>query len=226
MPVGNERDTIRELLHELLAQLAPQDAIFCVLDRIATDGTREIIESETQRNPQVRLVWRPENRCVVDAYFTGYRAALDSGCDWILEMDAGFSHRPSDVPQFFEAMAEGYDYVGGSRFMTGGAHRSPLSRVLLSWGGSRLAARLLRSPMTDMTSGFQCFNRRTMQKVVEQGVLSRANFFQTEIRYAMLNFRWKEVPIIYSNDRPTVGRSAIRESLKILFRLARERKDP
>jgi len=80
-------------------------------------------------------------------------------------------------------MGEGYDFVGGSRYMRGGCHKSPLTRVIVSFGGTVLTRLLCRARMVDMTSGFECFNRRAMAMVLDQGVESRANFFQTEIRF-------------------------------------------
>jgi hypothetical protein len=139
-------------------------------------------------------------------------------------MDGGCSHRPEEIPQFIAGMEEGYDYVGGSRFMPGGRHDSPFTRRLVSWGGSFLARRLLGAPMSDMTSGFECFTREAMAVILKEGVLSRANFFQTEIRYRMGKRRWKEVPIHYSNDNITIGRSSLREALRILFILWRQRR--
>jgi dolichol-phosphate mannosyltransferase len=221
MPLGNERDCIEALLDAVQSRLQPDDRHFCVLDRVSRDGTRALVEARAQADPRVVFVWAPENRCVVDAYFAGYRAAFEAGCRWILEMDAGFSHPPEKIPEFVAAMEEGCDFAAGSRFMPGGAHRGPWTRRVLSYGGTVLARRLLGSRMSDMTSGFECFSRAAMDCVLTRGVRSRANFFQTEIRHMMHRFRWKEIPFVYVNDQPTVGRSAIRESFHILLQLAR-----
>jgi dolichol-phosphate mannosyltransferase len=220
-PLGNERDNISRFLDEVTAQIQPGDRVYCVLDNVSKDGTREIVEARSREDERVVFLWAPQNRCVVDAYFAGYRAAFGAGCRWILEMDAGFSHPPDKIPEFIAAMEEGYNYAGGSRFMPGGAHRGPLTRRLLSYGGTVLSRTLLHSRMTDMTSGFECFDRTAMAYVLEHGVRSRANFFQTEIRDMMHRFRWKEIPIVYVNDQVRVGRSALRESFRILFHLAR-----
>jgi dolichol-phosphate mannosyltransferase len=81
---------------------------------------------------------------------------------------------------------------------------------------------MLHAKMTDMTSGFECFNRRAMEIVLQRGVASRANFFQTEIRYMMHGLRWAEVPIRYNNDQVRIGRSSIREAFRILWQMRRE----
>ncbi len=225
-PLGNERECIGALLDAVLAHLQPEDRWYGVLDNVSKDGTRGIVEARADADPRVICVWAPQNRCVVDAYFAGYRAAYAAGCRWILEMDAGFSHPPEKIPEFIAAMEAGYDYAGGSRFMAGGAHRSPWTRRALSYGGTVLSRALLASRMTDMTSGYECFNRPAMAWLLERGVRSRANFFQTEIRHMMHRFRWKEIPFVYVNDRATVGRSAVGESFRILLQLARHHETP
>jgi dolichol-phosphate mannosyltransferase len=221
-PLGNERDNILAFLDAVTDRLSPEDRVYCVLDNVSRDGTRQLVAARARADPRVVFVWSPQNRCVVDAYFAGYRAAYDAGCRWILEMDAGFSHPPEKIPEFIAAMEAGYEFVGGTRFAPGGAHEGPWTRRVLSYGGTVAARVLLRSRMTDMTSGFECFNRAAMEYVLERGVRSRANFFQTEIRHMMHRFRWTEIPFVYRNDQPNVGRSAIRESLRLLLTLSFE----
>jgi dolichol-phosphate mannosyltransferase len=220
-PLANEENTIDGFLTRLLVHLQTNDRVYCVLDNVCKDRTKEIISQWVSRDKRVVLVWSPENRCVVDAYFAGYRAAFADGCEWILEMDGGMSHLPEEVPKFISAMSAGFDFVGGSRYRPGGAHRSPWNRIAVSRGGSILTQLLLKTKMTDMTSGFECFNRKAMQLVLDKGVASRANFFQTEIRFMMHQFRWTEVPITYHNDCYSLGRSSIREALNILWTLYR-----
>lgn len=221
-PLANEEDTINEFLNRTVAHLQPHDRIFCVLDKVCKDRTKEIIAERGKKDPRIVLVWSPQNRCVVDAYFAGYRAAYDAGCEWILEMDGGLSHLPEQIPQFLEMMAEGYEFVGGSRYLPGGSHKSPLTRVVVSRGGTILTQLLLKSKMSDMTSGFECFHRNAMKMVLDKGVVSRANFFQTEIRHQMHQVRWAEVPIKYTNANYTIGRSSIREAFRILWSMRQE----
>jgi dolichol-phosphate mannosyltransferase len=222
-PLGNEHRSIEAFMNAVLQHLTLEDRWYCVFDNISKDGTREVVEAGSQDDKRVVSIWAPQSRCVVDAYFAGYAAAYAAGCRWILEMDAGFSHPPEKIPEFVAAMEAGYEYVGGSRFMSGGAHRSPWTRRCLSYGGSVMARWCLGSQMTDMTSGFECFSRPAMEYVLQNRVRSRANFFQTEIRHMMHRFRWKEIPIIYVNDKARVGRRAIGESLRILAQMSLEK---
>jgi len=178
---------------------------------------------ELERNePRLRVIWAPEDRCVVDAYLRGYKEALDAGCDWILEIDAGFSHQPEDIPQFFDAMERGMDCVFGSRFI-GHFERSSIKRRIISWGGTKLANLLLGTRQTDMTSGFELFSRETLNMVIGRGIQSRAHFFQTEIKTYCRKLKFVEVPITYRAASPRLGLSAVKEAFRQLWRLFRLR---
>lgn len=225
IPLANEETTIEQFLQELLARLGPDDAVFCVLDNKSKDRTRELVERfGRERDARVIAVWAPENRCVVDAYFRGYREALAAGCRWILEMDGGFSHRPDQVPRFIDAMERGADFAAGSRFTSGGRYLGWGRRRLISQGGTFLTNLMLGTRMSDMTSGFECFTHRALRHVVDRGVRSRAHFFQTEIRFMLRDWSCVEVPITYSHPSAGCGWSSIREALSVLSGLRRELK--
>lgn len=176
-------------------------------------------------SPQLNCVWAPENRCVVDAYFRGYREAYETGAEWILEMDGGLSHLPEEIPRFIAAMESGVDFAGGSRFIKGGQFNGRLSRRTVSFLGTWLANMFLDTKMFDMTSGFECFNRKAMQSVLEHGVRSQAHFFQTEIRYLMHRLNWVEVPITYSCPSKSVGKNSLLDAFKSLYALWREHRE-
>ena len=191
---------------------------FAVLDKASTDNTRELLDSYAASEPRLSVVWSPGNKCVVDAYVRGYQSALDAGCDWILEIDAGFSHNPAEAPALLEKMATGqYDCVFGSRFSEGGGiSDSSFKRYLVSSGGSLLTNLLLGTRMADMTSGFELFSRETLQAIVKRGIHSRAHFFQTEIKVFCRNRRFVEVPITYRMASPRLSNKAIVEALRQL----------
>ena len=195
---------------------------FAVLDKANRDNSIDLLREYAAADPRLLVVWAPENRCVVDAYIRGYRAALEAGCDWILEIDAGFSHQPQDMPTFFEAMARGYDCVFGSRFMKGSKlSDESLKRYMISRGGTVLTNMLVGTRQTDMTSGFQLFGRVALEHVLRCGIRSRAHFFQTEIKTFCRNQRWLEVPIHYSSPSPRLKGSAVSEAFRQLGELRR-----
>jgi dolichol-phosphate mannosyltransferase len=197
--------------------------LFVVVDRVSHDETRALLEAHQARQSRLRVVWAPETRGVADAYVRGYREALGAGSDWILEIDAGFSHDPSDIGRFLVAMAEGRDCVFGSRFRKGGRNLAPLRRRVVSRSGTMLANRLLGTKLSDMTSGYQLFTRDALEAVLAKGIRSKGPFFQTEMKAYCRNLRCGEVPITYDAGSHAVGARAIGESLVNLGRLFRLR---
>lgn len=224
IPLANEAGSIRNLLADVLAWLRPDDAVFCVVDRASRDDTLGEVRRAAAGDHRINVAWSPENTCVADAYFRGYRDAIDGGCGWILEMDAGYSHDPRDIPRFLEAMERGVDFAAGCRFHPSGRYSGNLFRRALSLGGTRLANLLLGTRLRDMTGGFECFTRRALLHVIERGVESRGPFFQTEIRYMLRGWRSEEVPILYRNPSGAVGGKAVLEALRVLLRLSLRRR--
>jgi len=225
-PMANERESAARFVRDTLQACAELRAavFYAVLDNVSRDGTRGALDQLARSEPRLRVVWAPENRCLVDAYVRGYREALAAGHDYILEIDAGYSHLPSDIPQFLDAMEQGYDCVFGSRFMPGGRIvDSPAWRRFLSYGGTLLANAVLGTRLRDMTSGFELFSRPALETALEHGVRSRAHFFQTELKFHCRGWRIAEVPITYSAASPGVGRGELADALKNLYRLWRER---
>lgn len=222
IPLLNEQATLAELLVRVLAQLQPHDLLFPVVDGGSVDDTRALVEAAAVRDPRVRLVWVPENRNVVGAYLAGFAAALDAGCDWVLEMDGGLSHRPEEIPRFLRAMSQGAELAAGSRFLPGASFRAPAPRWVLSRGGTWLANRVLGTRMRDMTSGFECFTARAVRHVLERGLRSRAGFYQTEVRHLLRDWNWVEVPISYVSELARPHRGSLGESLRLLRTLRRD----
>ena len=227
-PMANERDTAERFVREVLAACEPfgfaSVTFFAVLDRVSRDGTLDLLRALEAEEKSLRVVWAPDNRCVVDAYLRGYREALEAGCDWVLEIDAGYSHQPSDIPAFFEKMSEGHDCVFGTRFGRGGRiTESSLKREVISRGGTLLTNLLLGTRLSDMTSGFELFSRAALQEVLEKGVQSRGHFFQTEIKAHCQHLRFTEVPIHYRAASDSVNNNVLKDAFVNLWRLFRAR---
>ena len=228
-PMANEEESAQQFVNEVLGHCRPYPfrsvTFFAILDRVSRDRTREVLTALKAEQIELEIVWAPENKCAVDAYVRGYREALNAGCDWILEIDAGFSHQPSDIPQFFEKMSEGYDCVFGSRFCEGGKiSDSSLTRQVLSRGGTVLTNLLLDTRLKDMTSGFELFSRAALEQILAKGIYSRGHFFQTEIKIHCRNLRVAEVPIHYRSASKSVNRKVIKDSFDNLWRLYRLRR--
>lgn len=221
-PMANEIDTAEVFVHDVLSYCTGFRSVtlFTVLDRVSKDGTLDRLMALAETNPSIQVVWAPENRSVVDAYMRGYKEALYASCDWILEIDAGYSHQPSDIPKFLEKMDEGYDCVFGSRFCrTGKISDSSPVRYLISLGGGKLANLLLGTSLSDMTSGFEMFTKESLRYAIDQGIRSKAHFFQTEIKFHCRRFKVTEVPIHYRSASPSVKPWVVMDAFKNLFRL-------
>lgn len=227
-PMANESLTAVRFVNEVLEQCRSQGfksvTFFAILDRTSVDGTVELLRELEKEQPQLRVVWSPENRSVVDAYIRGYREAISAGCDWVLEIDAGYSHQPAEIPRFFGKIMEGYACVFGSRFCEGGVMaESPLKRRIISRGGSVLTNLLLGTKLKDMTSGFELFSRPVLQEVLDRGIHSRGHFFQTEIKTYCRAKRFAEVPIHYRVASDSVNNMVIKDAFINLWRLFRLR---
>ena len=222
-PMANEEKTAERFIEAVLAELPKfhfaQYQLFVVLDLVSVDNTLGIINAMVQKHEPVVLVWKPENTCVADAYRAGYREAIKAQCDWILEMDAGFSHQPGAMGKFFEYMAEGKDCVFGSRFSQGGYCDKKTLKFFISKGGTILTNALLGTQLTDMTGGFECFTSKTLQDILDKGVHSRGPFFQTEIRYYGHGYNYAEVPITYLSPSRKISGAEIWEAIVQLYAL-------
>jgi dolichol-phosphate mannosyltransferase len=219
-PMANEGDDAIAFCRDALEQCTGflKVTFFAVFDRVTKDTSLDRMREFARSEPRLCVVWAPENRCVVDAYMRGYKAALDAGCDWILEIDAGFSHQPDEMPRFFDAMEQGLDCVFGSRTL-GRIEKSSMKRRFVSWGGTALANLLLGTRQTDMTSGFELFSRETLLMVMGRGIHSRAHFFQTEIKTYCRKLRFIEVPITYRAASPRLDSAALNDAFEQLSRL-------
>ncbi|MDQ3118445.1 MAG: glycosyltransferase [Verrucomicrobiota bacterium] len=221
-PMANEGTQVVAFVDAVLAQCEGfrRRTFLAVFDSATKDDSLELIRAHAAQTPDLTVVWAPENRGVVDAYMRGYREALALQPDWILEIDAGFSHQPADIPRLLEKMAEGYDCVFGSRFCPGGSiEDSSRQRFWISWGGTFVTNVVLGTRLHDMTSGFQLFTRAALQMVIDRGIRSRGPFFQTEMKTYCRHLRFTEVPIHYRAASHSVGRNAIGDAARNLWRL-------
>lgn len=221
-PMANEGEKAVEFVDAVLAECREfrQRTFLAVLDRANKDNTLDLMNAHAKSTPDLRVIWAPENRGPVDAYLRGYREAIALQPDWVLEIDAGFSHQPEDAPVLFHKMAEGYDCIFGSRFCPGGSiSDSSRKRYWISWGGTFLTNLLLGTKLHDMTSGFQLFTREALEKIVAKGIESRGPFFQTEMKTYARRFKVAEAPIRYRAASHNVGSKHIKDAFKNLWRL-------
>ena len=226
-PMANERDTAERFVAEMLqrTEMFRETRFFAVLDNVSGDGTVDLLRAYAKREPRLSVVWSPDNYCIVDAYVRGYREALATNFEWILEIDAGTATSQAISPDFLAKMETGeWDCLFGSRFCPGARIKDlSFKRKTVSWFGTKMSNILLGTRLFDMTSGYQMFRREALARVLQYGIKSRGHFFQTEMKVRCRNMRICEVPITYRAAAPHVSSSVIQDAILRLLELFLER---
>lgn len=219
VPMANEEKEFEAFVLSLTRVLDRLECgvVYFVVDLVSKDNTLELCRTLSNTDRRFFTVWAPENKNVVDAYIRGYREALEGGYEYIIEMDAGLSHDPEALPMFLRVLNEGNECAFGSRFINGGSIcDSTWKRTFLSKFGTILSNILLGTRMYDMTSGYQGFHADIVRKFVSYNLLSKAHFYQTELRYLLRKTRYAEIPIHYRAPSPSVSKKAIYNSISVL----------
>lgn len=225
IPVANEEASIAAFLAAIAEELASLDdkayVLYLVMDTYSRDRTRQIIEELSAADPRIRLVWFPESNGSVSCRLHGFKLALQEGCDYIIEMDSGFSHPPSLIPLIVARLdEEGTDVVFMSRFMRGGGVRNfPVYRRIVSWGGSLLANLWLGTRFSDATSGYQAFKAHVLRGLDLDGFLAKGGIYSTEMKYYCSDYPYAEVPFTYVGSTSAFRMKWIVEALKTLASL-------
>ena len=217
VPTYNEADNLSTLVGELLAlDLSGLEVL--VVDDNSPDGTGQIADDLAHRHPQrVHVLHRPGKEGLGTAYRAGFRYALDQGADYIVQMDADFSHSPHYILDFAELIKE-YDVVIGSRYVSGGRldEQWGWGRYFLSWWANSVYTRLILGlQVKDATAGFKCWRRATLEGIGLERVHSSGYVFQVEMAYLTekLGYRFFEIPIYFEDRR--IGHSKMTAPVKI-----------
>lgn len=203
IPTYNERENIEEFLSQILRLRLLWDPSIIVVDDDSPDGTAEVVSCLAQKEKNIHLLLRKGKRGRGSAGIEGFKKALSLGPEYIMEMDADFSHCPDEIPRLLEA-APGADIVIGSRFVPGGkdAERS-FGRKLLTFLVRFFLRAHLRVPVRDITSGFRCFKKEVLEGIDLGSLKSRGPSIVQEVLYKafLLGYRIKEVPITFKNRK-------------------------
>jgi dolichol-phosphate mannosyltransferase len=202
LPTYNESENLERIVGAVLEQL-PDSGKVLVVDDNSPDGTGEIADQLAAQNDRIRVLHRERKEGLGPAYLAGFRVALDSGAERIIEMDADFSHDPSYLPGLIAATGDA-DLAIGSRYVPGGGVTDwgPVRRFI-SRGGSAYARLALRVPVRDLTGGFKCFRREVLEAIDLDTIEARGYAFQVETTYRALKmgFRVVELPIVFRDRR-------------------------
>jgi dolichol-phosphate mannosyltransferase len=212
VPTYNERENLASLLAAIHEHLAAADVL--VIDDNSPDGTGKLADEIAGRDGRVKVLHRAGKLGLGTAYLEGFRVGLDAGYDYIFEMDCDFSHDPKYLPALLGAARDGADLVIGSRYVKGGGTENwGIGRKVISKGGSLYARTILGVSVRDLTGGFRCFRRQTLERLALDRIATQGYGFQIEMTYRVLKagLRVTEIPIVFVDRR--VGKSKMSRAI-------------
>ncbi len=222
IPTYNENENIETLSRDILA--LNKNFQIIVVDDNSPDGTGNILDNLVPKYPSLKVVHRSKKSGLGSAYGEGFKLALEEKADFILQMDADFSHQPAYIPRLLEA-AKHADLVIGSRYVRGGGIKNwNFTRRFLSRLANLYVRIVTAMPVSDATSGFKCFRREVLENIDLDKISSEGYGFQIEMNYLVWQkgFRIKEIPIIFYERRlgkSKLSRRIIAEALWLVWRL-------
>ncbi|MGQ0507044.1 MAG: polyprenol monophosphomannose synthase [Myxococcaceae bacterium] len=223
IPTYNEKESLGPITAAVLAADPRVDIV--VIDDNSPDGTGQLADELARKEPRIRVLHREKKEGLGRAYLHAFRWALDQGYQFILEMDADFSHDPKYLPRFLDEAMAGTDLVLGSRYVEGGGTVNwGALRKIVSKGGSLYARSILGVGVRDLTGGFKCFNRRVLEAIGLEDVRSTGYAFQIELTYRTLKrgFTVKEIPIVFEDRRvghSKMSRKIFLEALTLVWKI-------
>jgi dolichol-phosphate mannosyltransferase len=221
LPTYNEAENIGPMVHAAREHLRDGDTVLIVDDN-SPDGTGAIADGLANTTEGVKVLHRPGKQGLGRAYLDAFAHALEGGADYVLEMDADFSHDPRDLPRLIAAAEHDADLVLGSRYVPGGSVTDwGLVRRLVSRGGSWYARRVLRLKVRDLTGGFKCFRREVLESLDLDRVRADGYGFQIELTYRTIQagFRVAEIPIVFRDRRVGQSKMTARIALEAMLKV-------
>lgn len=203
IPTYNEKENIEKIIRAVFA--LEKCFHILVIDDGSPDGTAAIVKGLIQQEftDRLFLIERTGKLGLGTAYIAGFKWGLAQGYDYIFEMDADFSHAPSDLPRLYSACAdEGYDLAIGSRYISGvNVVNWPMGRVLMSYFASKYVRFITGFKVHDTTAGFKCYRRRVLETIDLDAIRFKGYAFQIEMKFTTYKcgFKIKEVPVIFVN---------------------------
>lgn len=222
VPTFNERENVEALQHAVLAACPEADILF--VDDNSPDGTGELLDEMSAKEPRIHVLHRTGKQGLGRAYIAGFKWALEKRYEFIFEMDADFSHDPKEIPGMLNA-AQSADLVLGSRYV-GGVRviNWPLSRLILSRGAGLYVKRITGLPFTDPTGGFKCYRRAVLEHIDLNRIRSNGYSFQIEMTHTawLAGFHAVDVPITFEERRSgdsKMSSAIVREALWMVWKL-------
>ncbi len=217
IPTYNEADNLGAMTEALIALGIP-DLHILIVDDASPDGTGQLADTYAQKYPgRFHVMHRTGKQGLGTAYIQGFHWAIEHGAQYIIQMDADFSHSPAYIPQMLALIPE-YDVVVGSRYVQGGMldENWPWWRRFLSWWANSIWVGLILGTRTrDATAGFRCWQADALKQMGLQRIHSNGYIIQVEMCYMAekLGMRIKEIPITFKERR--IGLSKMDARVKI-----------
>jgi len=213
IPTYNEIENIEAIIRAVFALEKAFDIL--IVDDSSPDGTGEKVrELQTAFPNRLHLEIRKEKQGLGIAYIHGFKWAIKAGYEYIMEMDADFSHNPNDLPRLYEACISGADVAVGSRYAKGiSVVNWDIKRILLSYFASHYVRIITGIPVKDTTAGFVCYKRKVLETIDLNKIKFVGYAFQIEMKFKAWKheFNIKEVTIIFT-DR-VKGKSKMNSSI-------------
>tara|TARA_R110001632_G_scaffold140060_1_gene255984 strand:- start:91351 stop:92067 length:717 start_codon:yes stop_codon:yes gene_type:complete len=208
IPTYNEKENIEAIIETVFKQKKRFHVL--VVDDNSPDGTANIVEDLMTRYPKSLFIEKRKGKNGLGtAYIHGFKWAIDKKYDYIIEMDADFSHNPKDLVRLYNACEkDGADVSVGSRYSQGvNVVNWPMKRVLLSYFASKYVRFITGIPVHDTTAGFVCYKRNVLETIRLDKIRFVGYAFQIEMKFKTwkLGFNIKEVSVVFT-DR-TLGES-------------------
>jgi dolichol-phosphate mannosyltransferase len=198
IPTYNERENILKIIDAVFALDMPFHIL--IVDDGSPDGTAQLVKNhQVYYRDSLHIVERKGKLGLGTAYIAGFRWGIERGYDYICEMDADFSHSPTDLPRLVRACTEGGANLSvGSRYVKGGDVKNwTWDRILLSYGASWYVRAVTWLPVADPTAGFVCYSREVLEAIDLNKIRFIGYAFQIEMKFAAhtLGYIISEVPI-------------------------------
>ena len=223
LPTYNERENLESIATAILAA-APVDLM--IVDDNSPDGTGELAEDLFGKNERVFVLHREGKQGLGKAYLAAFGLALEKGYERIIQMDADFSHPVALLPALLEATNTA-DVAIASRYVKGGGTSNwPVSRRIISRGGSLYSRMVLGVSVRDLTGGYKCWRREPLELILADEIDAAGFGFQIEMSYRALRLGFAVVEIPYIFSEREVGTSKMSkgiftEALSLVWRLRR-----
>lgn len=222
----NEIENLPRLVEQIWRQVP--DAHVLVVDDRSPDGTGDWCEARSREDPRMHVLHRAGKLGLGTATIAGLQYAIRHDYEFVVTMDADFSHDPVHLPGMLGLMqtdSPRIDLVIGSRYVVGGGVEGwPLRRRVMSRAINWYARIMLGLESRDCSGAFRCFRVSMLKKLDFRGLLSHGYSLLEELlwRIQRQGAVIREVPITFVDRTHGQSKISYREAvmaLWIIFRL-------